>query len=845
VSDSPLQNATDGQGGAWRIEALHLFPLWGFAVAQPLFNVLSASPEFFVAHRFTVAVLVLLAFAVSLGIPLALAILAALTGQVSEPLRRWCHRIGVALLAGLTVLGAINLFLDATLWVNGTLAFVAGLGIATLYVRKEGLRRFFTILSPAVLIFPLTFLFVSPVSELVFAEPNEVETAPVQSQTPIVFVIFDEFNPTPLLNADRRIDAVRFPNFAALADTSHWYPNATGIHKRTLAALPSILGGKIPGRDLPPPTYSVYPQTLFTWLGGSYRMNVWETVTNLCPPDLCDNASTVGGFNLSILVSDLALVYAYIVIPPQQSEQWLPPLNTGWKGFANRPDGAQDGERVDLTAQKVLEENFAKASAGRAEVFEEFISSVEGGNATLDFLHTLLPHGPYEYLSDGRSYSAPIEGRTRGAWTDNEYVVSVAYHRYLQQLGYVDKLVGQLVARLKAVGKFDDAIIILTSDHGITFRPGALPREPIGENAVAIYNVPLLIKVPGQTKGVVSDRQVSNAELLATIADVLGESPAWELDGMSALYEEAEDIVQPRDENRIYDASTFSISYQLNWHVESFGTGISLDRTVLKTDYSSLIGRDIADFTRQPNSDGARLSSDAMRNLESVDRNSGLVPVMFSGSVENVAAGSHWVALSLNGKIAAVAPTFEKENDPFHLHAMFQPDAIVDGRNTLGAFLISGNEDDPVFVPIQVPSPETYRLAREGGVEVIQTDSGKSYLIEPGVARGYLDVLTQHRGGLQLRGWAVDAGASTLPEAVLAQVNGGDLFVAELRLSRPDVAQALNNESYALSGFHVLIPGDSRSTELQSLRLFIVSEDGYAGEVSIDPAVLDTMNIDG
>lgn len=841
MSDSPLQNAKDGQGSAWRIEALHLFPLWGFAVAQPLFNVLSASPEFFVAHRFTGAGLVVLAIIVSLGIPLILAVLAAVTRRVSEPLRRWCHRIAVAIFAGLTVLGALNLFLDATLWVNGTLAFVAGLSIATLYVRKEGLRRFFTILSPAVLIFPITFLFVSPVSELVFAEPNEVETAPVQSQTPIVFVIFDEFNPTPLLNADRRIDAARFPNFAALADTAHWYPNATGIHKRTLAALPSILGGKIPGRELPPPTYSVYPQTLFTWLGGSYRMNVWETVTNLCPPDLCDNAATVGGFDLSIFVSDLALVYAYIVIPPQQSEQWLPPLNNGWKGFANRPGGSPDEDQVDLTAQKVLEENFARASAGRAELFQEFISSIESGSATLDFLHTLLPHGPYEYLSDGSAYSAAIEGRTRGAWTDNEYVMGIAYQRYLQQLGYVDALVGQMIARLKAVGKYDDAMIILTSDHGITFSPGALPREPIGENAVAIYNVPLLIKVPGQTEGVVSERIVSNAEVLATITDVLGESPPWDVDGTSALRAKVSDIVQPRDENQIYDATTFSISQQLDWHIENFGTGIDLDRTVLKTPFAWLIGRDVTDFERQPNADGVRLSSDAMQYLASVDRDDGLVPVMFSGQLVTPGPGAHWVALSLNGKIAAVAPTFEKGDEPFHLHAMFQADALVDGRNTLEAFLIRGSTDIPVLVSIQVPETETYDLAREGNSEVIQSESGQTYRIEPDVARGYLDQIIQLRDAVQLRGWAVDAGASALPETILAQANGGDLNLAELRFSRPDVAEAFSDERYTQSGFRILVPGVSDLSELRSLRLFLLSANGYAGEVELDPDALNAL----
>lgn len=844
MSENPPKNTTAFQEGAWRTEALHLFPLWGFAVAQPLFNVLSGSPEFFVAHRIAGAGLLGLSIAVSVGIPLALVFLEVLIRQISEPARWWCHRLLVALLAGVTALGGINLFLDAALIVNGPLAVAVGLAIAALYTWKEGLRRFFSVLAPAALLFPLLFLVFSPVSELVFARPGEVETATVQSRTPIVFVVFDEFNPTALLNADHRIDEVRFPNFAALASGSHWFPNATGIHKRTLAALPAILGGRIPGNELPPPTYSVYPRNLFTWLGNSYRMNVSESVTSLCPPHLCDSAESGGGFDFPIFVSDLALVYTYYSVPSQHREQWLPPLDTGWKGFAEGPKESHEGEQEERTAQEILEENFEDASAGRAEMFENFLSRIEGGNATLDFLHSLLPHGAYQYLSDSTEYASAIEGKKRGVWMDNEYLVAVAYQRYLHQLGFVDGLVGRLIARLKAVGKYDEAMIVITADHGVSFKPGTSNREPIGHNAAAVYTVPLMIKMPGQTEGVVSERRVSNVDLLSTIADVIGESPPWKIDGESALAAHASGVTQPRDGDREFDVFEFSTADQLDWQIETFGAGISLGRTVLRTEFAGLIGRDIANLERRANSGGVRLSSDSIQYLASVDRDSGFTPVMFSGELHNVAPGTHWVALELNGKIAAVAPTYEKGNEPFHLRAMFPPDAILDGRNTLGAFLVRGNEESPVLVPIHIPELETYRLVREGSAEVIQASSGKSYRIEPGVARGYLDRLSQHRAIMQLRGWAVDTGAGALPESVLAQVNGGELHAAELGLSRPDVAQALNNERYALSGFHIVAPGVGSGSELRSVRIFLLSKNGYAGEISIGAAIVDALRDD-
>ncbi|MEQ9449056.1 MAG: sulfatase-like hydrolase/transferase, partial [Rhodospirillaceae bacterium] len=798
----------------------------------------------FVAHRFTVFGLIGMALVVSLVPPLALAALEALIRRFSEPTRCWCHRFIVALLASATALGGINLFLDAALIANGALAVAVGSAIAVLYARKEGVRRFFSILAPAALLFPLHFLVFSPVSELVFARPGEVETATVRSQTPIVFVVFDEFNPTALLTADRRIDDVRFPNFAALANTSHWFPNATGIHKHTMAALPAIVSGRIPGIKLPPPTYSAYPRNLFTWLGNSHRMNVWESVTSLCPPHLCDSTETGGGFDFPIFLSDLALVYAYILVPSQHQERWLPPLDTGWKGFAEWPDARRDGEQDERNAREVFEENFGDASTGRAETFENFVSRIEGGNATLDFLHILLPHGPYQYLNDGSEYASPIEGKKRGLWTDNEYLVALAYQRYLHQLGFVDGLLGKLVARLKEVEKYDESLIVITADHGAAFIPGASHREPTGQNEAAIYKVPLLIKLPGQTEGAVSERYVSNADLLATIADVIGEDPPWETEGVSAVAANTSGVTMPREGGRKFNVSEFSSVEQLDWQIETFGAGISFDSTVLQSEFAGLIGRDITEFESQTNSRGVRLSSDAIQYLASVDRGDGLIPVMFSGELENAAPGARWVALGLNGAIAAVAPLYEKGNEPFHLRAMFPPDAILDGRNEFDAFLIRGDEESPVLIPLLTQEPETYSLARDGGAEVIHASLGKRYRIEPDMANGYVDTLTQRNTTMQMRGWAVDATAGDLPEAVLAQVNGGEIHVGELGLVRPDVAKAFNTERYELSGFQILAPGIGGG-ELRSIRVFWLSRNGYAGEVSVDPAMVEALAENG
>ena len=46
-----------------------------------------------------------------------------------------------------------------------------------------------------------------------------------------------------------------------------------------------------------------------------------------------------------------------------------------------------------------------------------------------------------------------------------------------------DARFGRLIERLKAAGIYDDALIVVTADHGISFRAGRTRREPRGQRA--------------------------------------------------------------------------------------------------------------------------------------------------------------------------------------------------------------------------------------------------------------------------------------------------------------------------------------------------------------------------
>ena len=61
-----------------------------------------------------------------------------------------------------------------------------------------------------------------------------------------MLIVFDEFPGDTLLGPHGRIDAGRFPNFAALAGDATWFRNAHTAYDSTTKAVPLVLDGIAP-----------------------------------------------------------------------------------------------------------------------------------------------------------------------------------------------------------------------------------------------------------------------------------------------------------------------------------------------------------------------------------------------------------------------------------------------------------------------------------------------------------------------------------------------------------------------------------------------------------------------
>ncbi|MGZ8867704.1 MAG: sulfatase-like hydrolase/transferase [Thermoanaerobaculia bacterium] len=132
-------------------------------------------------------------------------------------------------------------------------------------------------------------------------------------------------------------------------------------------------------------------------------------------------------------------------------------------------------------------------------VLTSWMESV-GEQPLFGFLHLYEPHAPYE---------APREFRRVADGYDNE-------------VAYADSVVGRFVETLKQRGIYDDALIILLSDHG-----EGLGDHGEDEHGLFVYresiHVPLLIKLPGNDRaGETVTPPVGLDQVFPTVLNVLG-----------------------------------------------------------------------------------------------------------------------------------------------------------------------------------------------------------------------------------------------------------------------------------------------------------------------------------
>lgn len=509
----------------WR-SLLALLALWSLGGAQPLLETIATGPEFLVAHRWLGARVLALAVAAVLLPPWLLWTTECVVARMSRRAAILLHRLWVAMLgACLVLLVARHAGLDGAAWlVAGGLSAPAWLFA---YARLRQLRAFVRLLAVSALAVPVVFLLSPGVRPLLgaTASGSAVIDHPLlvspAATAPIVWLVADEWALSTLLTPDGSLDRDVFPNLAALAAESTWYRRAASVSGATELAVPAILGGTLPApEELPVPAHR--PVNLFTLLP-EYELWAQEVVSFLAPPER-NRAGVTGpesenAFRRQLvdLLSDLRWLYLHRLLPDGLRHR-LPSVSDRWRAFGA---GTEDREAI---LERFLPAFRQRLHADPMTAFERFLDALRPGDRQLFFLHLLLPHTPYRYLPDGRPYrlaSERVPGLLGERWGPSQARVDQAHQRYLLQTRLLDLLVGRLVARLRDLGMYERAAIVLVSDHGISFHAGALRRTATRDNAHELLPVPLFVKAPEQAEGRVVDEPFSLVDLLPVVLDLV------------------------------------------------------------------------------------------------------------------------------------------------------------------------------------------------------------------------------------------------------------------------------------------------------------------------------------
>jgi Sulfatase len=476
--------------------------------------------------------------------------------------------------------------------------------------------------------------------------PRAADTRPLKTRRRphAVLLVLDELPSDSLLGEGGTIDAGRYPNFAELAATSTWFPNGYSTYDSTTKAVPLILDGIRPSPGSAPDVGS-HPVSIFTALGRrGYRVVAAEEATALCPPSVCPGART-------------------------QRPAIIPRLNRG-----------------------------------RPERYARFVRSIRPRKRpTFWMKHVLLPHGPYLYLPSGARARPGARDLVPGMNSElafhHDYLTRHNEQRYLLQLGYVDRLLGRLLRRLKQSGMYDDTLVMVTADHGLAWQVGVSTRRSVSPaNVHELTPVPFFVKAPGQRVAKVSRAYAQTLDVTPTIADVLGVRLGYRADGRSAFSRAVQRrrgvAVTTRDfsgvvriAGRRWRALRRAV---VRRRLRQFGSGDWASLYAGTGPNRALLGRVLGGLARAA-AGGVRASISRERAFANVRRPRGIVPSQVAGRLRGGRdATERNIAVAVNGRIEAVGRSFHLIGDATEHYGVNVPeDALTDGRNTVEVFEVT------------------------------------------------------------------------------------------------------------------------------------------------------------
>jgi hypothetical protein len=694
----------------WVGDAAVLLGLAGVTVTQPVLDLFGRNPAFFVAGRYTANQIVLFALLTAL-VPAAV-VFAATTvpGLVVRRVAPVLHGAGVAgfvALFGLLLSRSVRL--DKVVYVV-PLVLALALAVAVAEWRWRLARQFLAYLAIGNLAFVVLFLTSSPTAELIGSSPaagqaGRVTVPPLAG--PVIVVVFDEFPVTSIMRSDGTINDTRYPNLARLADGATWFRNAASESRTTYVSTPSILTG-VRADDGDLPVLAEHPRNLFSLFGDRYPVNRYEVVTDMCPEDVCDPPRPEP---LRQLVDDAWVVYRHRVLPPDLRDG-LPPVDTGWGNFgeamgAGVPIDLDDrptpptAERRDPMAAVEDIPDADRGTAGQAAAFLRQARLIDA-EPSINFTHVVLPHHPYLLTPWGDGYLPAIRlpdrishGANKLPAVDDpayDFEFRQLYPYQAMQIGALDGLVGEMIDHLEQTGAWDDALVVVTSDHGIDMTAPGFGRREDDTNTDELFRIPLFIKAPGQTDGRIDDAPASTVDILPSIIDLLDIEANWKLDGHS-LFDGSEPTIDRHVTSDVEAAFAVAAA-----HEAQFPRGEDWVALAAVGEGEDVVGTRVRRH-RVGEPSPLAWSLDHGDDLDDLSVAHDRVPYIMEGTVTGSAGRPPELVVAVNGTLAGTIGGYRPVDGGWHFTGYIAP-FFEDGRNEVVAYQVERTGGAVILHPV-------------------------------------------------------------------------------------------------------------------------------------------------
>jgi hypothetical protein len=309
----------------------------------------------------------------------------------------------------------------------------------------------------------------------------------------LLWILFDEWDQA--LTFPERPAGLSLPELDRFQSQSFRANRAYSPSRATLISVPSLLTGKI------------FVQARSTsWNEVMMEYNPGEASVALSKQETIFSVARGCGFNVGIV--GWYLPYCRL-IPECTVCSWYPAMGPLARGEYEKPYPVPSMMAQILKRQvKVVplfkrlgiddvdagETPMARALHGISygEIHEALLQAITDPRLNLTFVHVSVPHLPGIY------------DPSKDAISDDRN------NTYLGNLRLVDRTVGDIRKALEKAGMWDTSTILLTGDHPLrTYKGAYQERHPSQRGLTQHSQVPYLLRMPGESQGVVYDTPIN------------------------------------------------------------------------------------------------------------------------------------------------------------------------------------------------------------------------------------------------------------------------------------------------------------------------------------------------